>query len=173
MRDGGEGTSDVSDPLLAIPCRLMSGQDTTPGAFGARALLIVNTASRCGFTPQYEGLESLWQGYAGQGLTVLGFPCNQFGKQEPGSAEDIMAFCETRFKVSFPIFEKVEVNGPGAHPLFHALKRRAPGLLGSRIKWNFTKFLVDTRNGSVQRYSPTTKPQALRGDLERILGKRP
>ncbi|WP_462379184.1 glutathione peroxidase [Pseudomonas sp. Marseille-QA0892] len=148
----------------------MSGQDTTLGAFGARALLIVNTASRCGFTPQYEGLESLWQSYGDQGLTVLGFPCNQFGKQEPGSAEEILAFCEARFGVSFPLFEKVQVNGPAAHPLFHALRKRAPGLLGSRIKWNFTKFLVDTRSGVVQRYSPTTKPHTLKADIERILG---
>lgn len=173
MSEWDEGAADVSDPLLAIPCRLMDGQDTTPGAFGARALLIVNTASQCGFTPQYEGLESLWQAYRALGLTVLAFPCNQFGKQEPGSAKDIMAFCEARFGVSFPVFEKTEVNGPGAHPLFQCLKERAPGVLGSRIKWNFTKFLVDTRNGAVKRYSPTTKPQALRADIERILGMQP
>ena len=122
--------------------------------------------------PIYKGLEQLWQAYHERGLVVLGFPCNQFGKQEPGDARDIAQFCERNFGVSFPLFRKVEVNGPGAHPLFVELKQRAPGILGSqKIKWNFTKFLVDPASGQVTRYAPTTKPQALEADIERLLSR--
>ncbi|MEZ0199647.1 glutathione peroxidase, partial [Pseudomonas qingdaonensis] len=118
------------------------------------------------------GLEQLWQAYRDRGLVVLGFPCNQFGKQEPGDARDIAQFCERNFGVSFPLFRKVEVNGPGAHPLFVELKQRAPGILGSqKIKWNFTKFLVDPASGQVTRYAPSTKPQALQADIERLLSR--
>lgn len=160
----------MADALLDIPCVTLAGEQKVLGDFAGKALLVVNTASQCGFTPQYKGLERLWQDYREQGLVVLGFPCNQFGKQEPGDAREIAQFCEVNFGVSFPLFRKVEVNGPGAHPLFAALKQRAPGLLGSqKIKWNFTKFLLDPATGKVTRYAPTTKPQALEADIERLL----
>ena len=156
--------------LLQIPITDIQGQETRLAAYGARALLVVNTASRCGFTPQYEGLEHLWQQYKDRGLTVLGFPCNQFGAQEPGNEQEIASFCSTSFGVSFPLFRKLEVNGPGAHPLFVELKRRAPGLLGSqRIKWNFTKFLISADGSRVERFAPTTKPEALQEAVEKLL----
>jgi len=138
--------------------------------YAGKTLLIVNTASKCGFTPQYEGLEELYQRYRDRGLVVLGFPCNQFGEQEPGSAAEIGAFCQKNYGVSFPMFAKIEVNGDGAHPLYRWLKDAAPGLLGSkRIKWNFTKFLLD-RNGAVkERYAPATKPEKLASDIEALL----
>jgi len=133
-------------------------------------LLVVNTASQCGFTPQYKGLEELWQRYGERGLVVLGFPCNQFGGQEPDSEAQIATFCERRFGVSFPLFAKVEVNGGDAHPLFIELKKRAPGLLGSKaIKWNFTKFLIADQGRTVRRYSSRTAPQALAKDIEALL----
>ena len=148
--------------LLQIPLTDIKGQEIRLADYGARALLVVNTASRCGFTPQYEGLEQLWQQYKDRGLMVLGFPCNQFGAQEPGSEQEIASFCSTSFGVSFPLFRKLEVNGAGAHPLFVELKRQAPGLLGSqRIKWNFTKFLISGDGSRVERFAPTTKPEAL------------
>jgi glutathione peroxidase len=156
--------------LLQIPITDIQGQETRLADYGARALLVVNTASRCGFTPQYEGLEHLWQQYKDRGLTVLGFPCNQFGAQEPGNEQEIASFCSTSFGVSFPLFRKLEVNGPGAHPLFVELKRRAPGLLGSqRIKWNFTKFLISADGSRVERFAPTTKPEALQEAVEKLL----
>lgn len=162
----------MTDALLQIPCVTLQGEQKTLGDFAGKAVLVVNTASQCGFTPQYQGLEALWKQYAGQGLTVLGFPCNQFGKQEPGEAKEIAQFCSLNFGVSFPLFRKIEVNGPGAHPLFAELKRRAPGVLGTqKIKWNFTKFLLDPATGKVQRYAPTTKPQALQADIERLLNR--
>lgn len=138
--------------------------------FAGKALLIVNTASKCGFTPQYTGLEDLYARYRDRGLVVLGFPCNQFREQEPGSAAQISAFCQKNYGVSFPMFEKIDVNGAAAHPLYRWLKDSAPGLLGSKsIKWNFTKFLVD-RNGQVKaRYAPLTKPEQLAGDIEAVL----
>jgi len=130
-------------------------------------ILIVNTASKCGFTPQYEGLEKLHEDYAAKGLTVLGFPCNQFGAQEPGDASEIATFCSLTYDVKFPVLAKVEVNGDGADPLYKYLKKEAKGLLGSQaIKWNFTKFLVDKAGNVVKRYAPTDKPESLRGDIE-------
>jgi glutathione peroxidase len=133
-------------------------------------LLIVNTASKCGFTPQYEGLEKLYEKMQGRGLTVLGFPCNQFGKQEPGSAEEIGAFCQMNYSVSFPMFDKVDVNGPGAHPLFDYLKAEQPGMLGTKnIKWNFTKFLVDKTGKVVDRFAPMTKPEDIENSIEKVL----
>ncbi len=156
--------------LLDIPCTTIKGEQKTLADFPAKAVLIVNTASQCGFTPQYKGLEALWQTYRERGLVVLGFPCNQFGKQEPGDETAISQFCELNFGVSFPLFRKIDVNGPGAHPLFIELKKRAPGLLGSQgIKWNFTKFLLDPQTGAVSRYAPTTKPDALGADIEALL----
>ncbi|SFP39493.1 glutathione peroxidase [Sphingomonas rubra] len=136
-----------------------------------KVLLIVNTASRCGFTPQYRGLEALHRRFADRGLVVLGFPCNQFGAQEPGDAAEIATFCSTSYDVTFPILAKVEVNGSGAAPLFEALKAAAPGLLGSKaIKWNFTKFLVSRDGETVTRHAPTTKPEDLAAEIERLLG---
>ena len=137
--------------------------------FEGKVLLVVNTASACGFTPQYEGLEKLQQDYAARGFTVLGFPCNQFGAQEPGTAEEIAGFCKTTYGVSFPMFAKVDVNGALAHPLYNFLKSEKSGLLGSAIKWNFTKFLVDRSGRVVDRFSPTTKPEALRDKIEALL----
>lgn len=138
--------------------------------FRGQALLIVNVASRCGFTPQYAGLEALQRKYAGRGFQVLGFPCNQFGAQEPGDEAEIGRFCSLAYGVSFPLFAKVEVNGPGAHPLFAYLKRRRRGLLGSQgVKWNFTKFLVAPDGEPVARYAPNVEPKALEADIERRL----
>ncbi|CAM2189447.1 Hydroperoxy fatty acid reductase gpx1 [Paraburkholderia sacchari] len=138
--------------------------------YAGKIMLIVNTASECGFTPQYQGLQKLHEQYAARGLAVLGFPCNQFGKQEPGDAAQIGAFCEKNFGVTFPMFEKIEVNGAHAHPLYKWLKGEAPGLLGiGRIKWNFTKFLVGRDGKVVKRYAPATKPDAIAADIEQLL----
>lgn len=160
----------MRDSLLEIPCRTMDGQEKTLADFNGKAWLVVNTASECGFTPQYKGLETLWQRYRDQGLVVLGFPCNQFGRQEPGDEAQIASFCERNFGVSFPLFAKVEVNGADAHPLFVELKKRAPGLLGSKaIKWNFTKFLIAEQGASVERFASNTPPQALVERIEALL----
>jgi glutathione peroxidase len=138
--------------------------------FAGKVMLIVNTASKCGFTPQYEGLEALYQKYRDRGLVVLGFPCNQFGAQEPGSAAEIGSFCEKNYGVSFPMFEKIDVNGDATHPLYQWLKKRARGLLGSeRIKWNFTKFLLDRQGNPIERYAPVKKPEDLAKDIEALL----
>ena len=135
-----------------------------------KVLLIVNTASKCGFTPQYDGLEALHRDYADRGFEVLAFPCNQFGGQEPGDAAEIANFCTMTYDVTFPVFAKVDVNGAGADPLFERLKSDAPGLLGSKaIKWNFTKFLVGRDGEVVDRYAPTTKPEDIRKDIEKLL----
>jgi glutathione peroxidase len=149
---------------------LLDGKPVRLDQYRDKALLIVNTASKCGFTPQYTGLEQLYERYRDRGLVVLGFPCNQFGEQEPGSAEEIGAFCQKNYGVSFPVFEKIDVNGDNAHPLYRWLKEAAPGVLGSKgIKWNFTMFVVD-RSGSVRaRYAPTTRPEDLAGDIEAVL----
>ena len=139
--------------------------------YKGRVLLVVNTASKCGFTPQFEGLEALYQQYKEQGLIVIGFPCNQFGSQDPGSNDEIGAFCQKNYGVSFPMMEKVDVNGEGAHPLFKWLKAQKGGLLTDGIKWNFTKFLVGTDGQVIDRYAPTTKPAALKPDIEQALAK--
>lgn len=160
----------MNDNLLDIACTTLSGEQKTLAHYQGKVLLVVNTASKCGFTPQYKGLEALWQQYREQGLVIMGFPCNQFGQQEPGDEAAISEFCELNFGVSFPLFKKVEVNGNQAHPLFVQLKKRAPGLLGSQsIKWNFTKFLISGDGQRVKRYGPTTKPEALKGDIEAYL----
>lgn len=138
--------------------------------YAGTVLLIVNVASKCGFTPQYEGLEKLYRSYGEKGLVVLGFPCNQFGKQEPGNAEEIASFCSLTYDVTFPVLAKIEVNGPHADPLYDWLKTERPGLLGSKgIKWNFTKFLVDRQGQVVKRYAPTDKPSALEADITALL----
>ena len=148
----------------------LDGKPMRLGEYRGKVLLIVNTASECGFTPQFTGLEHLFEKYRERGLVVLGFPCNQFGAQEPGTAAEIGAFCKKNYGVSFPMFEKIDVNGDAAHPLYRWLKENARGLLGSeRIKWNFTKFLVD-RDGVVKaRYAPVTKPEQLAKDIEALL----
>lgn len=148
----------------------LSGQPVPLSNFRGKVLLIVNTASECGFTPQYAGLQTLQDSFAASGLEVLGFPCNQFGKQEPGDAAQIGEFCESRFHVTFPMFAKIDVNGTDAHPLYRWLTAEKPGVFGTQaIKWNFTKFLV-RRDGTVyERYAPTTKPDELRADIEKLL----
>ncbi len=146
------------------------GSPVSLEAYRGQVLLIVNTASKCGFTPQYEGLEALHCDYAARWFEVLGFPCNQFGAQEPGDAAEIANFCTLTYDVTFPVFAKVDVNGTDADPLFERLKADAPGLLGSKgIKWNFTKFLVNRDGAVVDRYAPTTKPEDIRKDIERLL----
>ena len=152
--------------------RTLSGTILRLADYRGRVLLLVNTASRCAFTPQYAELEQLQRDYGARGLTVIGFPCNQFGAQEPGDARAIAEFCDTRYGISFPLSQKIEVNGEGTHPLFNYLKRSAPGVLGTAaIKWNFTKFLVD-RSGTVfARYAPTDRPKSLRNDIERLLAR--
>ncbi|MBK1672944.1 glutathione peroxidase [Ectothiorhodospira shaposhnikovii] len=148
----------------------IQGQPRLLADFTGRVLLIVNVASRCGFTRQYSGLQSLQDRFHDRGFDVLGFPCNQFGNQEPGSDAQIAEFCATSFRVSFPMFAKVEVNGADAHPLFRHLKAAAPGLLGTQaIKWNFTKFLVDRNGQAVRRYGPNVVPESIAGDIERLL----
>ncbi len=150
--------------------RALDGKETALADFKGQVLLIVNTASKCGFTPQYQGLEKLYEDLHGKGLTVLGFPCNQFGKQEPGSASEIGQFCMKNYGVSFPMFEKIEVNGDSAHPLYQFLKHEKPGVLGTeRIKWNFTKFLVDRAGKVVARFAPSTKPEAIAAPIQKLL----
>ncbi len=152
-----------------IPLKTIDGKSETLGAFDGKALLIVNVASKCGFTPQYKGLEALHRRFRGREFEVLGFPCDQFGHQEPGDEAEIQKFCKLTYDVSFPMFAKVEVNGANAHPLFKALKTEAPGLLGAAIKWNFTKFLLDKDHNVVRRYAPTDRPESLALDIEAVL----
>jgi glutathione peroxidase len=147
----------------------LAGEDLPLKRFEGRVLLIVNTASACGFTPQYRGLETLQKELGPRGFSVLGFPCNQFGGQEPGDASQIERFCESNYRITFPMFAKIEVNGGNAHPLYQYLKRAKSGLLGPSIKWNFTKFLVDRNGKVVARHAPTTTPQALRKEIEALL----
>ena len=149
---------------------LSNGNEVALGDYAGKVLLIVNTASKCGFTPQYTGLESLQKTYSANGFSVLAFPCNQFGGQEPGTEQEIESFCDLNYQTSFPLFSKIEVNGASSHPLFAHLKSEAPGVLGSqRIKWNFTKFLVNQQGQVVKRYAPSTKPEAIAKDIEALL----
>ncbi len=151
-------------------CTTSSGAEQALADYRGKVLLIVNTASKCGFTPQFAGLEDLYQKYRDRGLVILGFPCNQFGKQDPGSNAEIQEFCQLNYGVSFPVFSKIEVNGGAADPLFRHLKKQAPGALGLEgIKWNFTKFLVDRDGRVVKRYAPTSRPEAIAGDIEALL----
>ena len=147
----------------------LDGQQVDFSSYAGKVVLVVNTASECGFTGQYKGLQELHDQYADQGFTVLGFPCDQFGGQEPGSEAEISEFCERNFGVTFPLFSKVEVNGDGAHPLFEWLKDSKGGMLGSKIKWNFTKFLVGRDGKVIDRYAPTTEPEKLSKDIEKAL----
>jgi glutathione peroxidase len=145
------------------------GEDTPLRQYEGKVLLIVNTASACGFTPQYQGLEGLQQKFGARGFSVLGFPCNQFGRQEPGSATEIGEFCTSNYAVTFPMFDKIDVNGNDAHPLYQYLRREKSGLLGSAIKWNFTKFLVDRSGKVVARYASIATPESLTKDIEALL----
>jgi glutathione peroxidase len=149
--------------------RSLGGEDVPLQRFEGQVLLIVNTASACGFTPQYHGLEALHRELAPRGFAVLGFPCNQFGAQEPGDAKQIAAFCSSNYHVSFPMFDKIDVNGANAHPLYRYLKGEKSGLLGSAIKWNFTKFLADRAGKVVARHAPTARPEGLRQEIEALL----
>jgi len=147
----------------------LSGEEVPLKRFEGKVLLIVNTASKCGFTPQYQGLEALYREFSPRGFSVLGFPCNQFGGQEPGDAKQIADFCEIKFDVTFPMFSKIDVNGFDAHPLYNYLKKERSGLLGPSIKWNFTKFLVDRAGRVVARHAPTTAPDGLKKEIEALL----
>ena len=156
--------------LDAIDLKTIDGEAARMSDYAGKTLLVVNVASQCGFTPQYAGLEALYQRYRARGLVVLGFPCDQFGHQEPGDEQEILSFCQTRYAVTFPLFAKIKVNGADAHPLYQALKSAAPGLLGTEaIKWNFTKFLVDRKGEVVRRYAPNVAPEELAGDVEAAL----
>lgn len=159
----------MRDTVFGFAAKDEAGQDHSLGDYRGQVLLIVNTASRCGFTPQFAGLESLYKRYKDRGFTVLGFPCNQFGGQDPGSQDEIVAFCQLNYGVSFPMLGKIEVNGRGADPLFEHLKNAAPGTLGRRIVWNFTKFLIGREGEVVKRYAPSTTPEAIAADIEALL----
>ncbi|MDB5907511.1 MAG: glutathione peroxidase [Massilia sp.] len=150
----------------------LSGEPVDLAQYKGKVLLIVNTASACGFTPQYQGLEEVYQQFRDKGVEVLGFPCNQFGGQEPGTEAEIGAFCEKNYGVTFPLFAKIDVNGDNAHPLFKQLKKDAPGVLGTEaIKWNFTKFLIRKDGTVYKRYAPATKPEELVGDIEKLMAE--
>ena len=150
--------------------KALSGEDVSLAEFRGKVLLIVNTASKCGFTPQYAGLEKLHEELSPRGFAVLGFPCNQFGQQEPGDSQEIQNFCSLTYNVTFPMFAKIDVNGASAHPLYEFLKGEKAGLLGiEAIKWNFSKFLVDQEGRVVERYAPTTTPASLKADIEALL----
>jgi glutathione peroxidase len=156
--------------VFDFSCKTGSGQDKSLEDYRGSVVLIVNTASKCGFTPQFAGLEELYEKYKDQGFVILGFPCNQFGRQDPGSNDEIQEFCQLNYGVSFPMFGKIEVNGASADPLYKHLKKAAPGALGTeRIKWNFTKFLVNRDGEVVGRYAPQTKPEELEADIEALL----
>lgn len=155
--------------VFDFSAKTLAGKELALKEFEGQVLLIVNTASACGFTPQYEGLEALQKTYAARGFSVLGFPCNQFGGQEPGDAAQIADFCAGNYGVTFPMFDKVAVNGDNAHPLYKHLKSEKTGLLGSSIKWNFTKFLVDRSGQVVARHAPTASPESLTREIEALL----
>jgi glutathione peroxidase len=147
----------------------ITGEEVDLGAYQGKVVLVVNTASKCGFTPQYEGLEELYEAYSDKGLVILGFPCDQFGHQEPGDEGEIQEFCKVNYGVTFPMMAKIEVNGDGAHPLYQWLKAEKGGTLGTKIKWNFTKFLVGRDGVPIKRYASTTKPDKIRADIEKAL----
>ncbi len=162
--------SATSQQVYDFSVQTLSGETVSLAQYRGKVLLIVNTASECGFTPQYSGLQALYEALAPRGFEVLAFPCNQFGKQEPGDAQAIRSFCDLRFHITFPMFAKIDVKGPDAAPLYRFLTQEKPGVLGTKaIKWNFTKFLVDPRGNVVARYAPSAKPETLRADIERLL----
>ena len=149
--------------------RKMNGQEVSMEAYKGKILVVVNTASKCGLTPQFKELEELYQEYKTKGVEILGFPCNQFAKQDSGSNEEIHEFCQLNYGVTFTMFEKIEVNGENAHPLYKFLRKEAKGLFGNKIKWNFTKFLIDSQGNIIKRYAPTVKPQQIKTDIEKLL----
>jgi glutathione peroxidase len=156
--------------LYDFQVKSLDGKPSSLGQYKGKVLLIVNVASKCGFTYQYEGLEKLYKNYESKGLVTLGFPCNQFGKQEPGNAEEIKNFCSLTYQVSFPMFSKIDVNGENTDPLYNYLKAERPGILGTKkIKWNFTKFLVDRNGKVVKRFAPTVKPEAIESYIQALL----
>ena len=163
------GEITMPNTLYDFTATANTGTDFSFNDLRGKTVLIVNTASKCGFTPQYDGLEKLYQDYSDKGLVVIGFPCDQFAHQEPGSDEDIALFCSRNFGVTFPLMKKVDVNGKQAHPIFNWLKKQAPGTLGTAIKWNFTKFLILGDGVTVKRFAPTVEPEAMRDDIERVL----
>jgi glutathione peroxidase len=155
--------------IYDFTAKSLAGEDVPLRRFEGQVLLIVNTASACGFTPQYRGLEALHRELAPRGFSVLGFPCNQFGRQEPGDAKEIEQFCASNYAISFPMFAKIDVNGGNAHPLYQYLRSEKAGLLGSSIKWNFTKFLIDRSGKVAARYAPTATPEGLKKEIEALL----
>ncbi|PSB23454.1 glutathione peroxidase [Stenomitos frigidus ULC18] len=163
-------TATASQSIYDFTATSIEGKPISLSTYQNNVLLIVNTASACGFTPQYKGLQALYDKYTSQGFVILGFPCNQFGQQEPGSTAEIQSFCEMRFGVTFPLFQKIDVNGQNAHPLYKYLTKTAPGILGTEaIKWNFTKFLVDRTGKVVSRYSSLTKPEDIEKEIQTLL----
>jgi glutathione peroxidase len=159
----------MEDNFYQFTARSLQGKDVSMETYKGKAVLVVNTASKCGLTPQYEGLEMLYEKYKDQGLVILGFPCNQFGNQEPGTEKEISEGCLVNYGVSFPMFSKIEVNGENTHPVYKYLKNRLPGVFGKNIKWNFAKFLIDRNGNPVKRFSPTTIPEKLVKDIEKYL----
>jgi len=159
----------MADTLHELTATRNDGTEQPLSDYRGKVLLVVNTASQCGFTPQYQGLQALYQRHRAEGLEILGFPCDQFGHQEPGDDAEIATFCQRNYGVTFPLFKKIEVNGAGTHPVFAYLKKSAPGLLGDSIKWNFTKFLVDREGRVVDRFAPATPPEKIEADVEKLL----
>ncbi|MGJ4745832.1 glutathione peroxidase [Leptospira sp. SA-E8] len=161
----------MAQNLYELTATLNNGSEKKLEDYKGKVLLIVNTASQCGFTPQYKGLQEMYDKYKGKGLEILGFPCDQFGHQEPGTDAEIQSFCQVNFGVNFPLFKKIEVNGDATHPVYQYLKKQAPGLLGKSIKWNFTKFLIDKNGNVIKRFAPMTPPEKLDKQIEELLSK--
>lgn len=155
--------------FYSLNANSLNGKNINLSEYKGKTVIVVNTASKCGLTPQYEGLEKLYQTYKDDGLVILGFPCNQFGKQEKGNANEIQEFCQVNYGVSFPMFEKIDVNGNNAHPVFKYLKSELGGFLGSKIKWNFTKFVIDKNGKPIKRFAPTTKPEKMESYITKLL----
>lgn len=159
----------MEDNFYQFNARSLQGKEISMASYNGKVILVVNTASKCGLTPQYEGLENLYEKYKDKGLVILGFPCNQFGNQEPGTEKEISEGCLINYGVTFPMFSKIDVNGDNAHPIYKYLKNKLPGILGKRIKWNFAKFLIDGTGIPVKRFLPTTVPEKLIKDIEKLL----
>jgi glutathione peroxidase len=165
-------TTNGQDHFYKFKANSLQNKEVSMESYKGKVVLIVNVASKCGFTPQYKGLEALYLKHKDKGLVILGFPCNQFAGQEPGSEKDIAEFCSLNYGVTFPLFMKIEVNGKNSHPLYVYLKDKLPGTLGNDIKWNFTKFLIGKKGNPIQRYAPTTKPEDIAGDIEKALSEK-
>lgn len=161
----------MEDNFYSLSAQSLQGKPVNMETFRGKVILVVNTASKCGFTPQYEGLEKLYEKYSDKGLVILGFPCNQFGNQEPGSEKEIAEGCLINYGVTFPMFAKVDVNGENAHPVFQYLKNKLPGFIIKKIKWNFTKFLINSEGIPVKRFAPSFRPENLTGDIEKLLSE--